>query len=225
MNKINHALVMAAGRGTRMMPLTEKIPKAMAQYGETSLIVNGIEKIKKVLDNIHITVGYKKAELARHVVEHDISSIHNTEGKGNAWWVYNTLLSSLNEPIFVLTCDNVIDLDFDALASDYFELGAPACMVVPVKPIEGLEGDYIFEVNNIIRKLNRKDKSDKYCSGIQVLNPSKINQITQKVDDFYELWTQLMAQNQLYCSNIFPKKWFTVDTIKQLEEVNKKLIG
>ncbi len=197
----------------------------MAQYGETSLIVNGIEKIKKVLDNIHITVGYKKAELARHVVEHDISSIHNTEGKGNAWWVYNTLLSSLNEPIFVLTCDNVIDLDFDALASDYFELGAPACMVVPVKPIEGLEGDYIFEVNNIIRKLNRKDKSDKYCSGIQVLNPSKINQITQKVDDFYELWTQLMAQNQLYCSNIFPKKWFTVDTIKQLEEVNKKLIG
>tara|TARA_B100001109_G_C18803523_1_gene446071 strand:- start:144 stop:794 length:651 start_codon:yes stop_codon:yes gene_type:complete len=216
---------MAAGRGTRMMPLTEKIPKAMAQYGETSLIVNGIEKIKKVLDNIHITVGYKKAELARHVVEHDISSIHNTEGKGNAWWVYNTLLSSLNEPIFVLTCDNVIDLDFDALASDYFELGAPACMVVPVKPIEGLEGDYIFEVNNIIRKLNRKDKSDKYCSGIQVLNPSKINQITQKVDDFYELWTQLMAQNQLYCSNIFPKKWFTVDTIKQLEEVNKKLIG
>lgn len=225
MNKINHALVMAAGRGTRMMPLTEKIPKAMAQYGETSLIVNGIEKIKKVLDNIHITVGYKKAELARHVVEHDISSIHNTEGKGNAWWVYNTLLSSLNEPIFVLTCDNVIDLDFDALASDYFELGAPACMVVPVKPIEGLEGDYIFEVNNIIRKLNRKDKSDKYCSGIQVLNPSKINQITQKVDDFYELWTQLMAQNQLYCSNVFPKKWFTVDTIKQLEEVNKKLIG
>ena len=47
-------------------------------------------------------------------------------------------------------------LDFDALASDYFELGAPACMVVPVKPIEGLEGDYIFEVNNIKFEFRQK---------------------------------------------------------------------
>ena len=57
MQKIKHALIMAAGRGSRMMPLTNEIPKAMAQVGETTLIVNGIEKIRKVLDNIHITVG------------------------------------------------------------------------------------------------------------------------------------------------------------------------
>jgi len=220
MRKINHALIMAAGRGSRMMPLTNEIPKAMAQVGETTLIVNGIEKIRKVLDNIHITVGYKKADLAKHVIEHHITSVHNTEGKGNAWWVYNSLLKHLNEPIFVLTCDNVVDLNFEKLAADYFDLGEPACMVVPVKPVEGLEGDYIFEEDQVITALNRNKPSEKYCSGIQVLNPIKINLRTEKVDDFYLLWKQLIEQKQLVCSRIFPDKWFTVDTMEQLAKVN-----
>jgi len=220
MRKINHALIMAAGRGSRMMPLTKEIPKAMAQVGETTLIVNGIEKIRKVLDNIHITVGYKKADLAKHVIEHHITSVHNTEGKGNAWWVYNSLLKHLNEPIFVLTCDNVVDLNFEKLAADYFDLGEPACMVVPVKPVEGLEGDYIFEEDQVITALNRNKPSEKYCSGIQVLNPIKINLRTEIVDDFYLLWKQLIEQKQLVCSRIFPDKWFTVDTMEQLAKVN-----
>ena len=220
MLKINHALIMAAGRGSRMMPLTNTIPKAMAQLGSSTLIVNGIEKIQKVLSNIHITVGYKKSDLAKHVIEHNVSSVINTEGKGNAWWIFNTLLSNLDSPIFLLTCDNVIDLDFQKLEKDYFKLGSPACMVVPVKPIDGLEGDFIFEENNIIYDLNRNKAGEKYCSGIQVLNPKKINSIIKPCDDFYDVWKQLINSKQLYCSDIYPENWFTVDTIAQLEEIN-----
>lgn len=221
MGVINHAIIMAAGRGSRMMPLTNTIPKAMAQYGDSTLIVSGIEKIQRVLSNIHITVGYKKSDLAKHVIEHNVATVLNTEGKGNAWWIFNTLLKHLNEPIFVLTCDNVIDLNFNKLAKDYFDLGEPACMVVPVKPIDGLEGDYIFENGNVISELNRSKKGEKYCSGIQVLNPLKINQLVHPEDDFYQVWKQLISQNQLYCSNVFPEKWFTVDTMEQLEKVNR----
>jgi NDP-sugar pyrophosphorylase family protein len=220
MPKIEHAIIMAAGRGSRMMPLTNSIPKAMAKLGASTLIVNGIEKIQKVLHNIHITVGYKKSDLAKHVIEHNVSTVLNTEGKGNAWWIFNTLLKNLDEPIFVLTCDNVIDLDFEKLANDYFELGEPACMVVPVQPIEGLEGDFIFESNNVVQELNRSKKNGKYCSGIQVLNPKKINLLVNAEDDFYNVWEQLISQNQLYCSNVSPQRWFTVDTMEQLEKVN-----
>lgn len=220
--KIDHAIIMAAGRGTRMMPLTNHIPKAMAQIGETTLIVNGIEKMKSVINNIHITVGYKKAELAKHVLENNVSSVLNTEGKGNAWWIFNTLLKNLDEPLFVLTCDNVIDLNFDKLAQDYKALNEPACMVVPVKPIEGLEGDFIFEEKNVVVELNRNKTSGKYCSGIQILNPKKINDLVEEVDDFYLLWKQLIPIGELLCSNVFPDKWFTVDTLAQLEYINSQ---
>ena len=93
-------------------------------------------------------------------------------------------------------------------------------MVVPVQPIAGLEGDYIVERNNVVQSLDRSQPTGKYCSGIQILNPAKVNNMTTAVDDFYELWKQLMKQEQLYCSNVFPERWFTVDTMAQLKHIN-----
>lgn len=213
---------MAAGRGTRMLPLTNIIPKPMAPYKGSTLIAEGIKKVQPVIDFLHITVGYKGAVLAQHVTELGVHSVFNTEGKGNAWWVYNTLLANLNEPVFILTADNITDLDFDLLSEEYFKYQEPACMVVPVKPIEGLEGDYIHHKNNCVFELNRQKPAETYCSGIQMINPYKVNQITEKVEDFYLLWQQLIQQKQLYCSDSYPKNWFTVDTIEQLNRVNEK---
>ncbi len=218
---IQHALIMAAGRGMRMMPFTENMPKAMAPLAGTTLIANGIDKLKKRIPNIHITVGYKGAMLASHVIEHDVSSVLNTEGKDNSWWIYNSLMKNLDLPIYVLTCDNVIELDFDLMEKDYVAAGKPACMVIPVKPIPGLDGDFIFHDNQRITELSRTKPSEMYCSGIQILNPKKINDITKPADNFYNVWMQLIEQNQLYCSNIYPKQWYAVDTVNQLEAINK----
>lgn len=220
MKPIQHALIMAAGRGQRMMPLTADIPKAMAIHDGSTLIANSIDKLKKTIPNIHITVGYKGSMLAKHVIEHDISSIFNTNGKGNAWWIFHTLLKQLNEPILVLTCDNIVELDTQLLAKDYYKKNEPACMVVPVKPLTGLEGDYIFQKEGIISELNRNKKSEIYCSGIQVLNPNKINRLINISDDFNNVWSQLIGIQQLYCSEIYPKDWFTVDTVAQLNSLN-----
>lgn len=216
MKTINHALIMAAGRGQRMMPLTKKIPKAMANYDGTTLIASGIERLKKDIPNVHITVGYKKAMLAKHVIEHNVSSIFNTEGKGNCWWIYNTLLKFIDEPIIVLTCDNIIELDIELLTKNYIHHGEPACMVIPVQPVEGLEGDFIFHTNNVVHELSRIKTSNIYCSGIQIINPVKINSTISVTEDFNLLWNQLIERKQLYCSDVYPSKWFTVDTIEQL---------
>ena len=83
-NVIEHALVMAAGRGLRMRPLTDEIPKAMAPLGSSTLISEGISRLKKEIENVHITVGYKGSMLASHVIERDVSTVINTEGKENA---------------------------------------------------------------------------------------------------------------------------------------------
>ena len=216
----NHALIMAAGRGMRMMPLTAHIPKPMAMFKGSTLIVDAIGKIRHHIPSIHITVGYKGAELANHVIQHGASSIFNTEGKGNAWWIFNSLMKHVDEPVLVLTCDNVVELDLDLIWRDYEAFNRPACMVVPVRPVEGLDGDFIFHENHRITELNRHKPSDIYCSGIQVLNPARINELVKSAEDFYTVWQALIAAGELYSATVYPKKWFAVDTVEQLNQIN-----
>ena len=112
MNHLQHAVIMAAGRGVRMMPLTDVVPKAMVPYGGSTIIAEGIKKISKKIKYTYITVGYKGSVLAEHVIDIGVDAVFNTAGRGNAWWLYNTLIKNINEPVVVLTCDNVVELDF-----------------------------------------------------------------------------------------------------------------
>ena len=219
--KINHAFIMAAGRGTRLRPLTKKIPKGLIKFRQTSLIANGIKKLKKFIDFIHISVGYKGPILAKHLIEEKVSSIINTDKKGNSWWIFNSIFKSFDSPLYVLTCDNVTNIDFKKIEKDYYKKGQPICMIIPTKPIKGLAGDYIFRKKNIIHGLSRKVKSDIYCTGIQVLNPKKINDKIKSTDDFNILWKRLIKIKQLYVSDVMPKKWYTVDNVDNYKKLKK----
>ena len=219
--KINHAFIMAAGRGTRLMPLTKKIPKGLVKFKQSSLIASGIKKLKKYIDFVHISVGYKGPILAKHLIEEKVSSIINTDKKGNSWWIFNSVFKSLDSPLYVLTCDNVTNIDFKKIEKDYYKKGQPLCMIIPTRPVKGLAGDYIFRKRNIIQKLSRKVKSDIYCTGIQVLNPKKINDKIKSTDDFNILWKRLIKIKQLYVSDIVPKKWYTVDNVDNYKQLKK----
>ncbi len=222
---IQQVLIMAAGRGVRMRPLTDSIPKAMAPFQGETLIANSIKQLRESINYIHVTVGYKSAMLAKYLMKMGVDSIFNTEGHSNSWWIHNTLLKHLDEPIFVLTCDNVVQLDFELLAHDYKNIGEPACMLVPVIPVSGLEGDFIEHDNGKVLSVQRDTPTNIYCSGIQVLNLRQIVKLTQEKTSFYDIWNQLIEHEQLYISSIYPKKWFAVDTIEQLVEIENQHVA
>jgi NDP-sugar pyrophosphorylase family protein len=193
------------------------VPKPMAPFQGSTLIAQGMRSMRKYVPNVHITVGYKKAMLAEHVIQEGAATVINTEGQSNAWWIFNSLAKYIDEPIFVLTCDNVTELDFGLLERNYFALNEPACMVVPVRPVSGLEGDYIFhDEGNFVQELNRNKPAPTYCSGIQVLNPAKVNRLALGESDFYGVWNSLIAKRQLMVSEVYPKKWISIDTFDQL---------
>ena len=225
-NIINHVLIMAAGRGIRMMPLTKNIPKALAPLNESTLILEALKKYKKKIKYLHITVGYKGSLLAKHVIEFGVSSVINTEGKGNSWWIYNSLIKYLNEPVFVVTCDNVFNMQLNEYEDEYFKLNSPACMIIPSKPSKLLEGDYVsFNDTNTVIKISRKTRTQYYCSGIQVINPKKINSLTSKSNNFYDLWNKLIKINEIKCSSLLIKNWFAIDNLKQLKLANKNKLN
>ena len=219
--KITDAFIMAAGRGSRLMPITKKIPKGMIKFKQTTLILNGIRSLRKYVKNIHISVGYKGPILAKYLIEHNISTVVNTNNKGNAWWVFNSVFQNFDKPIFVLTCDNVTDIDFKKIEKDYKKLGSPICMVVATTPVKGLSGDFIFKKKNLVTALSRTKKSEIYCTGIQIINPKKINQKIRISNDFKTLWKRLIKIKELYVSNIFPKKWYSVDNVENYNFIKK----
>lgn len=221
--RIQHTVIMAAGRGQRMMPATSVLPKAMLPFFQSTLVATGIDKIRPHIDNIHVTVGYKGAMLASHLIEHEVTSIFNTDGQTNSWWIHNTLLRYIDEPVFVLTCDNVTDIDFAGLAEDYFALGAPPCLMVPVRPVEGLDGDFIFHEGQVVTDLSRAKVAPTYGSGIQVLNPARVASLTSGNGDFGNIWSELIEQRQMYVSRVEPEKWYSIDTLEHLERCAERM--
>jgi NDP-sugar pyrophosphorylase family protein len=205
-----------------MMPLTSNTSKAMIQFNNAMLIGNSLKQLVKLnLESISITVGYKGAELAEYAIKEGVHNIFNTNGKGNSWWLYHTFLQQLDKPLLVLTCDNVVEIDLQWIATQYQQLDNPACMLVPVTPVAGIEGDFIQHEHYRITALSRTKKTPIYGSGIQVLHPKKINELTEASENFYEVWQQLISQNALYASETYTKPWYSINTETQLQTAEK----
>jgi NDP-sugar pyrophosphorylase family protein len=220
---INHALIMAAGRGNRMRPLTDSLPKPMAIYNGDTLIGNSLQALSNEIAHVHVTVGYKKAMLSEYLMMRGgVETIISTEGFGNAWWIQHTLMHFVDEPVLVLTTDNITEIDIPFLSCEYNRLGCPPCMLVPVWPIEGVEGDYIEHENGVVHSVQRTIPHDSYCSGMQVINPKQIvDLLDQEVENFYSVWTALIRWKKLRVSRIYPRIWFSIDTLEQLVRVNQ----
>lgn len=54
------AIILCAGKGTRLMPLTENKPKPMIPIGGKPILEHIINKIEQFVDNIYLIVKYKK---------------------------------------------------------------------------------------------------------------------------------------------------------------------
>lgn len=194
----------------------------MIQFNNAMLIGNSLKQlVKSNLETLSITVGYKGAELAEYAIKEGVHNIFNTNGKGNSWWLYHTLLKQLDEPLLVLTCDNIVEIDLEWITAQYQKFHEPPCMLIPVQPVEGIEGDFIQHTNHTITQLNRTKVSPIYGSGIQILNPKKINDITTAAENFYEVWQQLILKEMLFASETYTKPWYSVNTEAQLQIAEK----
>lgn len=59
------AIILAAGRGSRLFPLTEDCPKCLTQLGERTLVENQISTFRKLgIDDIVLISGYRAEMLA-----------------------------------------------------------------------------------------------------------------------------------------------------------------
>lgn len=61
------AIVLAAGEGTRLKPITNDIPKALVQVGGKSLLEHNLDTLFQYVDEIIIIVKYKAEAVKKHI--------------------------------------------------------------------------------------------------------------------------------------------------------------
>lgn len=106
--KIENAIILAAGRGSRMREFTNDRPKCMSEVKGKSVIQRTIEALKyKNINNIIVVTGYKSEILRRHLESID-DSIRIIENKD---WETTNSIASMKLALQYLKNSIVIDSD------------------------------------------------------------------------------------------------------------------
>lgn len=78
------AVVLAAGSGTRLLPLTDILPKALCPVGNVALVDLAIERVRPLTSSIAVNVHHKRALLEAHLAGRVHVSVEEPEALGTA---------------------------------------------------------------------------------------------------------------------------------------------
>ena len=209
------AVILAAGRGSRMGKLSDKIPKPLLPRPSNSMLKRQIDWLKGNQIEIWISVGYKKEKVIEFADKQGIKNYIDTENRGNASSL--SVLNSMNrkDPWIIITCDNILTINLEHLYHDYIKVGLPG-MIIPVKSSESISGDRILADKNLVTGISKNIASQWIASGMQIIDLSKIELSASTDLDFNDVWNEMIINRQLAMSNITPESWVALDVPNSL---------
>ena len=110
-------VIMAGGKGTRMQPLTNIIPKALVPIGEKPIIQIIVEQFNKYgVKDFFISINYKGEMIRQYFDSLNLPDINITyfeepEPLGTAGSLY-LIKNLISDTFFVTNCDILIDQDY-----------------------------------------------------------------------------------------------------------------
>ena len=113
------AVVMAGGFGTRLRPLTEKLPKPMLPVGDRPVMEHVIEQLQKVgISRVSITTHYKPEAIIEHFGDGrrfgmEIDYVNEAEPLGTAGAL--GLLNPPQGPVLVINGDVLTQVNFRSM--------------------------------------------------------------------------------------------------------------
>lgn len=211
-----YAVILAAGKGERMKPLTDYIPKPLVKKNNYPLIEWAISSLPETC-RTYVTYGHLGSKVLAEYSDFVAGFIRNNGD--NAWWLKNSIFRKITEPIIVTPCDISYEIDWSELAEEAHSRKLPA-MIVPVERMPEFEGDYISHKDGKITEISRIYSHDSdfsiMASGIQIIIPSLLKEYDVLHENFYDVWFSLINFNLLGISSVRPKVWGAVDRLDQL---------
>ena len=225
---INKAMILAAGFGKRIHPLTHKLPKPLLKIGDETLLSNTLKflelfGIKEVLINVHYLgeqiidyINNNKFNLSIRIVE-EKEKILDTGGG-----VLNAIQHFSNEAFLVINPDTVWNSNYlkelKLMQKIFFE-DKKKCLLLVVNKKKSFDksfkGDFNFKNSLIDRK---KNNLDYIYTGLQIIKPEIFFGIDEKVFSINRIWDKLIDNNELnaFESNINFLHVSNLDTYEKL---------
>jgi MurNAc alpha-1-phosphate uridylyltransferase len=223
------AMILAAGRGERMRPLTDHTPKPLLKVGGKPLIVWHLERLA--------LAGFKEVVINHaHLGE----QIEAALGDGSQWGLHiqyspekialetaggiaNALPLLGSEPFLVVNGDTFTEVNFANIKLTPNNL---AHLVLVDNPPQHSQGDFVYD-NGVLKNDDTENMASSKLtfSGVGVYHPSLFVSV-QRGDPakLAPLLRQAIAENRASAEH-FQGVWHDIGTPERLATLDKHLLG
>ena len=226
--QIKKAMILAAGYGKRMMPLTETIPKPLIKIGPKNLLERSIEVLIKIgVKEIVINIYYLSHEIEKFLkyknYEADINLIKEEELLNTGGGIFNATKRFNNEPFFVLNPDTIWNKNYyeelKMLENFYFTNKKPVLLLVNKKKShdKSFKGDFNFTNHQVIKR----EKINNYIfTGAQIINRSIFSDVNEKTFSMNLIWDNLI-QKQILLAQESNQTFFHLNSFAVFQKLEK----
>ncbi|HEU4839409.1 MAG TPA: nucleotidyltransferase family protein [Micavibrio sp.] len=227
-NKPTRAFILAAGKGTRLRPYTDTMPKPMVDIAGTSIIRRAIAKLVQAgVTDIVVNLHHLGDVLEEHLKETAGANIifsHEDELLETGGGIKKALHYFEDEAFYIINGDALWDEGeipaLEKLAQVWSDDMDILLLLQPTRRMEltGAVGDYRLKDGKATRE---KDKSgDHMFAGVRIAHPRIFKESPEGAFSFLSLMDRAEEQGRLY-GLVHSGHWYHISTPEDLQSVNE----
>ncbi len=215
------ALILAAGKGERMRPLTLVKPKPLLEVCGTTLIEHHILNLKKAgFTDIVINISWLAQQIMNKLGsgnQYGVKIRYSFEGDEpleTGGGIYKALSLLDKEPFLVVNGDVKTDIDFTCIKAIPNML---AHLVMVSNPNHNPNGEFFLDGKQLLSFVDSSKKQT--YSGIGIYNPKLFEHSQSGKFSVVPLLKEAMSQ-KMVSGQFYKGQWDDIGTIERLTQIN-----
>lgn len=225
-----HAMILAAGRGTRLGELGKTVPKVLVNVGGEPLLARQIaylndNGIQRIVINAHHLADQIQGFVAEHPHANDLTVLVEPELLGTAGGVRNALPHLGEEAFVVLYGDVIVDEPIRAVSDTHLRTEAAATLTVYTSSEVDGKGTVQIADDGIINAFHEKaasrveNRTAYVNAGLYIVDPSLLEDLPAGVElDFgHDVFPAALAEKRTFAAHILATSVIDMGTPAALE--------